>query len=301
MDWEDWLRSASAPPSDTEDSKRQRTEDQIRAALRNYEPLNGKEYRVFAKGSYANNTNVRLNYDVDIAVEYRGYFYYDLMFDLQGEPKETVGISASTDPYTRADFKADVKGALEAAFGSTAISDGRIAYRVRDNKTTLPADVVPCWEYRRYDRIENGMPVFQEGSCVFPRGGTRTPNYPEQQRVNGNEKNEATSYRYKRMVRGLKKLQTRLVDNGAAIEELPSYLVECLVYNVDSNLFGNNAYLADMRQVLAAIYNSTLDGGDSNDWVEVNELKYLYRGTKDWTPLQVRTLASAAWDELGFD
>jgi hypothetical protein len=299
MDWEAWLRNSSSPPSETEDDKREKTERQIRDTLANHSPLQGKNYRIYAKGSYANNTNVRLDYDVDIAVEYRGYFYYDLCFDLKDQPKEVVGVETSTDPYTRDAFKADIKKALENAFGSTAISAGKIAYRVREQKTTLPADVVPCWEYKRYDRIESGVPYFHEGSCVFPTGGVRTPNYPAQQQTNGNNKNTRTGTRYKRMVRALKRLQSRLVDGGVLSAELPSYLLECLVYNVPDSAFGHDAYLQDMREVLAQIFNSTLQSGDWNDWEEVNGLKYLYRGKTSWTHDQVRALADAAWNELG--
>ena len=71
MDWEQWLRNSVSPPSDTEDSKRERTERQIRTALQNYEPLQGKKYAVYSKGSYANNTNVRQDSDVDVGVGLR--------------------------------------------------------------------------------------------------------------------------------------------------------------------------------------------------------------------------------------
>lgn len=166
MDWEAWLRAAAEPPSNNEDDKRQSTENQIRGALANCEALEGRPYIVYAKGSYANNTNVRLNYDVDIAVEYRGFFYSDFMFDLEGWTNADVGNSSSDDPYTRAQFKRDIRAALVAAFGAGAINDGRIAYRVREKTTTLPADVVPCWEYRRYDTLQAGLPTYHEGSCV---------------------------------------------------------------------------------------------------------------------------------------
>src|SRR5690242_5552675 len=98
MDWEAWLRAAAEPPSNNEDDKRERTENQIRAALANCDAVKGRPYIVYAKGSYANNTNVRLNYDVDIAVEYRGFFYNDFMFDLEGWTNADVGVSASDDP-----------------------------------------------------------------------------------------------------------------------------------------------------------------------------------------------------------
>lgn len=300
MDWEAWLRAAKEPPTEHEDAKRQRTEDQIRQALRDHAALNGRPYVVYTKGSYANNTNVRLNYDVDIAVEFRGYFYYDLMFDVQGRPPRDVGITPSSDPCTRNQFKADIRSALENAFGASAVAAGDIAYRVREQKTTLPADVVPCWEYRRYDRIVNGIPVFHEGSRVYPTSGGYKDNYPKVQLDNGIAKNNRTSYRYKWMVRALKRLQTKLVNDGLLASELPSYLMECLVYNVPDGKFGQSTYKADMRAVLATIFNATLSSGDSDDWCEVHELRYLLRGTSDWSKADVHRLAAVAWDTLGF-
>ncbi|MFI0406013.1 nucleotidyltransferase [Actinomadura sp. 3N508] len=303
MDWESWLRNSAAPPSDHEDSKRERTEKQIRDALKSHEPLQDRDYVVYAKGSYANNTNVRLDYDVDIAVEYRGYFYSDLAFELEGMPDSSVGVVSSTDSYSVADFKRDIRLALEVAFGKSAVKPGRIAFRVREQKTTLPADVVPCWEYRRYDRIKNGEPVYHQGARIFPSSGWPINNYPGIQLENGKDKNSGfrTGGRYKRMTRALKRLQTRLVDDGLLEDSLPSYLIECLVYNVPDDSFGHSTYKADMRAVLARIFNSTLASGDWNDWHEVHELKYLFRGDCDWTHQQVHRLADAAWNEMGFE
>jgi hypothetical protein len=301
MDWEQWLRRSAEPPSDNEDQKRERTEKQIRDALSSHESLKGRNYVVYAKGSYANNTNVRLDYDVDVAVEYRGFFFSDLMFDLEGQPDSAVDVVPTTDPYTCAQFKEDVRHALEMAFGKSAVDIGRIAYRVREKKTTLPADVVPCWEYRRYDRIVAGRPVYQQGTRVIPSSGVYINNYPAQQLQNGRDKNNRTGGRYKRMVRALKRLEGRLVSSGQLTEELPSYLIECLVYNVADASFGHSTYRADMRAVLATIFNETLVGGAWNDWEEVNELKYLFRGDKGWTREQVHNLAAAAWNEMGFE
>jgi hypothetical protein len=300
MDWEAWLRSASKPPSETEDTKRQRTQDEIRQALSASSALKGKNYEVYAKGSYANNTNVRLNYDVDIAVEYRGFFYSDLCFELEGEPKESLGIFPSTDPYTPDEFKSDIRAALVKAFGETSVTDGRIAFRIREKKTTLPADIVPCYEYRRYDRLlGNGSPFYHVGSRIFPATGWAINNFPEQQLSNGREKNVRTGSRYKYTVRALKRLQTYLMDRDLIQKELASYLIECLVYNIVDTRFGGPAYLADMREVLAAIFNATLSTGDYTEWEEVNGLKYLFRGSSDSMRQEAHALADTAWNELG--
>lgn len=299
MNWEAWLRSAANPPSDNEDDKRKRAEAQIRDALANYVGLQGRQYVVYAKGSYANNTNVRLNYDVDIAVEYCGFFYYDICLGLDGWTKEAIGIQPIADPYTRDNFKRDIRAALVQAFGATAVENGRIAYRVRQKKTTLPADVVPCWEFRRYDTLFLGTPNYSEGSRVYPSTGPHKDNYPKKQLTNGTAKNNRTSYRYKRMVRALKKVQTKLVSDGKLDKELASYLTESLVYNVGDPSFNHPTYLQDMRGVLAAIFNATLDGGGSNDWEHVHGLEYLFRGNQGWTTTQVHTMASVAWDAMG--
>lgn len=296
MDWEDWLRKAAKRPSDYEDSRRQTTEDEIRKALRASDALSGRPYRVYAKGSYANNTNVRLNYDVDIAVEYEGYFYYDLVLDAEGLDKSDVGVHTSADPYTRDEFKADIRAALEAAYGKSAVSIGKIAYRVREKKTTLPADVVPCWEYHRYD----SRTTFHVGSCVFPAGGDRKPNYPQQQYKNGVAKNDRTGRRYKRMVRACKKLQTRLLDAGATFDQIASYHMECLVYNVPDDQFNRSTYMADMRGVLAHLFNQTLANGGWKEFEEVNGLKYLFSADGP-TRAQVHAFADAAWNEIGFE
>ena len=299
MDWETWLRTAVKRPSDHEESKRASTEAQIRKALDNYAPLNGRPYRVYAKGSYANNTNVRLNYDVDIAVEYHGYFYYDLCFELEGKDKSVVDVIDSSDPYTRTQFKTDILAALYVAFGESAVEPGKIAYRIRENKTTLPADVVPCWEYRRYDHIVNGSPLVHVGSRVFPSGGGSKDNYPKIQLDNGIAKSNATGKRYKRMVRAFKKLQTKMVSEGVLDVELPSYFTESLLYNVGNEAFGHTTYLSDLQAVLAQIFNATLISGNYAEWTQANELQYLFHGA--FTRGDAHKVASTAWDYLGFE
>jgi tRNA nucleotidyltransferase (CCA-adding enzyme) len=69
MSLEDKLSGWIGPSSDTEKDKQDRTERMIREAIDSHEPFNDCSLKVFAKGSYANNTNVRTDSDVDIAVQ----------------------------------------------------------------------------------------------------------------------------------------------------------------------------------------------------------------------------------------
>jgi hypothetical protein len=145
--------------------------------------------------------------------------------------------------------------------------------------------------------MANGTPVFHIGSRVYPKSGTHKDNYPALQLLNGRQKTKNTGRRYKKMVRALKKLQTKLADDGVLDAELPSYLIECIVYNVPDDKFNNTTYLADMREVLAFIFNGTLPTGDWDNWLEVHDLHYLFRGSS-WTHDEVHHLADVAWDYM---
>jgi hypothetical protein len=300
-DWESTLRRWKNPPSDTEDLKRDRTEDEIREALRASEQLSNSTMSVYAKGSYKNNTNVRLGYDVDIAAEYGGFVFSDFVHEAAGLSQADVGRSAYTGDYSVEQFKDDVEEALVEAFGRRAVKRGNIAMRVRERSTTLPADVVPCFEYHLiHGRTPLGEAVYRQGHRVYPDSGSPVINYPQQQYENGVAKNTRTGHRYKHLVRILKNLENEIVEQGL-IKDLPSYLVECLVFNVPDDSFGHPTYMADLRAVLATIFNKTMADDRCNDWVEVNDIKYLFRSSQPWTRRQAHEFADCAWDFVGFE
>ncbi len=299
-DWEATLRSWVKPPSDNEDSKCDMTETQIKEALAASPRLKGVGYKVYAKGSYANNTNVRLDYDVDIAVECTDFFYSDTT----GAPADVVkAAEAQRHPYTgqygAAQFKNDVEQALVDYYGRSAVTRGNMAMRVREKKTTLPADVVPCFEYHLvYGLNWLGVLQYHQGTRIYPDSGTHIHNWPQQQRDRGNAKNEATGHRYKRMVRALKRLENDLIKAGL-LKELPSFLMECLVYNVPNAWLNNSTYVADMRAILAGIFNATMTDDDCKEWLEVSERKYLFHSSQPWTRAQAHELADKGWNRMG--
>lgn len=60
------LTNWTKPPSDSEQSKLERSERMVRDAISADEKLKTKSTETFGQGSYANNTNVRLNSDIDM-------------------------------------------------------------------------------------------------------------------------------------------------------------------------------------------------------------------------------------------
>lgn len=71
---EDTLQRWTAPLSSTEEDRVQNTVRMIKDAVTSYAKLSGCEKEIFAQGSYANNTNVRQNSDVDICIMLKSTF-----------------------------------------------------------------------------------------------------------------------------------------------------------------------------------------------------------------------------------
>jgi mRNA deadenylase 3'-5' endonuclease subunit Ccr4 len=129
---------------------------------------------------------------------------------------------------------------------------------------------------------------------------SRVINWPEQHYQNGVVKNTHTGTRYKRIVRCLKSLSNEMVDAGVSTAEVPSFLVECLGWNVPNDHFQHSSYTADVRAALAYLFNNTRSNDDCGEWGEVSELKYLFRSFQKWTRSQAHQFISDAWDYIGF-
>jgi len=300
-DWELMLAAWSKPQSDTENEKRTRTERAITDALNAVDEIRSLPIHVYAKGSYDNRTNVRLDSDVDINVEYTGIAYYDFTDGLQGTTGDEAGFQPVIRPYSPAQLKDDVERALAATFTPSAVQRGNKAITLREQNNRLAADIVPCFTYYRYyGRGPGGRLLEHKGTKLFPDRGTPVINWPRQHYDNGVAKNAATGKRFKSLVRILKRLENELVANTDA-PAVPSYLIECLVYNVPNDAFGHSRLTDDLQAVLAHIWNNTRTGADCNDWVEVNGLKWLFYGSQPWTWQQAHAFADRAWNYVGFE
>jgi hypothetical protein len=244
-----------------------------------------------------------LDYDMDIAVECTEFFYYDL--DLLAMDQRSATASQFRpygNDYGLTAFKADIEAALVDHYGRDAIIRGNTALRVREESTTLPADVVPCCAYRLrtgMDRLGGIQSIC--GTLLRPDRGPDIINWPQQQLENGIRKNNATNHRYKDVVRALKCLKNQLVKEGKLSTEFQSFLIECLVYNVPDGKFNHSKYLDEMHDVLDYILDATLRDNTCSDWTEVNERKCLFDSSQPWTYQQAHNFASTAWTRMGLE
>jgi hypothetical protein len=160
---------------------------------------------------------------------------------------------------------------------------------------------VPCFEHRFYggNTREN---YFVEGTQLFPDKGRTIVNWPKQNYDNGVTKNDNTGRRFKAITRILKNLRFELIDDDQKIaEKIPSFLIECLVWNVPDDSLRLGTLHAGVRAAIAYLWNETRTDATCKDWTEVNQIKYLFHASQGWTRADVNTFLQAAWDYVGFE
>lgn len=290
MSLEDILSGWTGPSSDTEKDKQDRTERMIRQAIDSHAAFNNCSLKVYAKGSYANNTNVRSDSDVDIAVECTDVLYWE---------KSEEGNHTPGDPYegiwTPAKLRAELLSAMKAKFPGQVDSKGSTAIQINSNSARVDADVVPCFSFRYYTKYEP-----RDGTKIFKTDGSSIVNYPVQQLENGIAKNKRTGYAYKKGVRLLKRIENAMAADGT-FRELPSFFMECLAYNCPDNVFWLPTWTECLRAMLLHIWNSLQGDEPTTDrWVEVNECFFLFHSNQKWTREDGREFAKAAWNYCGF-
>ena len=293
MNIENTLSGWTGPSSATEQDKQERTERMIREAIALHNPFSNCLLRIYAKGSYANNTNVRADSDVDIAVECTEAEYWD------GERQSTAETSPYVGIWTPDKLRSELNAAMRAKFPTQVDSSGSTAIQINSSTARVNADVVPCFSYRHY--FSNGES--QKGTFIFMTDGKRIVNYPAQQLENGKHKNIRTSHRYKKAVWVLKRVENAMVDAGAH-REVPSFFVECLVYNCPDYVICKSSWTETVRGMLVHIWEG-LQGAEPDDseakWLEVNECFYLFHHGQKWTRADGREFALAAWNYLGYE
>lgn len=288
----EWVK----PSSDNEKSQQERAERMVRNAIKSSDAFNSSNVKIYTKGSYPNNTNVRQDSDVDVVVELQDCVYYDY---LSGQEPATETSKSYSGTWTPATWRSAVRTALIAHFGTSSVTPGRIAINISAVSGSRPsADVVPSFDYFRYD--DPFRRTAHNGSCVFPSdGGEKIVNWPDQQLDNGQALNKQTGSRYKCYVRALKNAENTLVDIGT-INDLASYFMECLVYNVPVATLRSGDLDTGFRATLYHLWAGLKDGSAQDKWIEPNELKWLFEGHQKWTVDDAKGLVRATWNYLGY-
>ena len=282
------------PSSDDEVAQQERALRMVREAMSASSTLTNVKKQIYAKGSYANNTNVRRDSDVDIAVDCHECIYYD-------SPHVSPPVSQPTaysGPWTPQAWRQAIVKALTDKFGADVDTSGSVAIYLPKVEGSRPSiDVVPGFHFRRYTSADGS--AWHDGSRVFPKTGAAIVNWPAQQLANGRKKNDDTGRRYKNFVRALKNAENRLVELGT-IDEKPSYLMECMVYNVGNPTLVNGSLSAAFKATLQELWSGLGNEAVWKEWLEPNRLKWAFRGDKAWTGQDAQDVVTGAWNLLEY-
>ncbi|ANU10868.1 nucleotidyltransferase [Planococcus antarcticus DSM 14505] len=272
---EDTFQNWSKPASENEESKCENAIRMIRDALSKSAALKNRGIQLIPKGSYHNNTNVRLTSDVDIAVKLKDVFFADYP---DGQGHKDFGNSDAD--YTFAQYRSDIEAAIVNHFGIENVELGNKAIQINFNSYRVDADVVPCFEHRRYSL---GGSYLTGTEFQTRHSQNRIINFPEQHYINGVRKNTETSRRYKKLVRIFKRLRYNLLDEGYAVEKVSSFLVESLIWNVPNDRFNNATLTEDVQKCFDYLIEKTSSVEKTKEWGEVSELLYLFRANRKYT------------------
>lgn len=292
------LMAMSRPASDTEEAKMENARTAILKALSNSTILSSNAYEVFGQGSYANNTNIRNNSDVDINVCYTSGFFYKVP---NGVTASELGLN-NPCTYSYSQFKNDIERMLKSYFGVNQVLRKNKCIHVNGNTYRSEIDVVPTWKYRRYT---DKWGSYQEGVRLISDKGQTVDNYPKQHLRNGIAKNDRTYRRYKRLVRIVKSIKAKMEENGFySNSNITSFLIEGLVYNFPDSKFDLYSASFDWNSILRNsiffIWNGCGEGNESwKEWVEPSECLYLMYGHK-WNCSDVKEFTHRMWNYLGY-
>ncbi|KZY66510.1 hypothetical protein A3735_22980, partial [Oleiphilus sp. HI0061] len=238
----------------------------------------------------ANNTNVRLDSDVDIAVECNDVLYWD---------ESEKGTHNPGTPYegiwTPEKLRSELLAAMRSKFPGQIDSSGSTAIQINSSSARVDADVVPCFSFRYHMKYGS-----RDGTKVFKTDGSNIVNYPAQQLEHGVDKNKRTNYAYKKGVRLLKRLENLMYESGE-FRELPSFFIECLVFNCPDEIFSKPNWTERLRGLLFHIWNELQGEEPSTDrWTEANDCFFLFHSSQKWSRADGREFANAAWNYLEF-
>ncbi len=286
------------PASETEEQKISNAISMIKDAVKANENLKGLNVEFIIQGSYGNNTNVKLDSDIDVCVMLTDTVFCKYR---EGASDKDYGYSDGTTKFS--DYRGWIISAMVSKFGAENVTTGNKSIKIKSNSYRVHADVVPAFQYRNY-RYEknNNAKDFYEGIKFYSSDNTEVINYPKRHTAKGIEKNDQTLRRYKRTVRLYKRVRNKMIEDGIPVSSnIRSFLIECMLWNVPNNIFTNTKTWNEvLRETIISLYNSTKTEEGCKIWVECSELYYLFHSERKWNREDTNAFLVQMWNYLEY-
>ena len=255
----------------------------------------GKSFEVFLQGSYGNDTNIYGESDVDVVIRLDSIMRSDLS-KLPDEQKNAYHKTYARATYTFDEFKQGVINQLIAIFGKHNVILGTKAVKIKDNGSRRNADVVICYQYRRYLSFHNIDVQEYVPGIIFPTTTSgEIINYPTKHAEKCTTNHQATDSMFKPMVRILKNMRSQMVEEGMIHDgAVPSYYLEGLFYNVPKEQYVSSSYgdtfcngvnwllEADRKKLVCANEQYWLLGNSNVQWNDADFDSFLAAVCKFW-------------------
>lgn len=286
------------PPSETEEQKISNAISMIKDAINAHEILKTKNIEFIVQGSYGNNTNIKLDSDIDICAMLKDTFYDEYR---EGVKRENYGFIDGTNNFT--EYKNHIIDALQKKFGKENVKPGNKAIYIESNTYRVHSDVVPAFQFRNFrNETKNNPNDFIEGVKFFTANSDGIVNYPKIHVKNGIAKNDNTLRRFKRTVRLYKRIRNKMKEDGIPVSEnIRSFLIESLLWNVPNTIFNSTDSWNDiLRNSIISLYNSTKTEEGCKSWGEVSEQFYLFHSGRKWTREETNAFLVQMWNYLEY-
>lgn len=263
--------------------------DRIKRALDADAQLALRSFEVFLQGSYRNSTNIHGESDVDVVAMLTQTYMpeYGALGALERQQAEGA---ASPATYHLTDFRRDVSNAIRSAFPYHEVTEGGKSIKIPRTANNIPADVVPCLEYRLYQSSFGLLanPSYIPGIWIWDtRLNIGVVSFPKRHYDNGVARHAATGQWYKPAVRMFKNARCWLDDHHAMPEgTVSSFQIECLLHNVPVDQLGTS-YHATFVNVL-----NWLNKADMSQFTCQNGVQLLF-GDGRWTTAKARAYCNA--------
>lgn len=297
--WNDRLWHWERPPSDHEESKIQRAATIATELVRKNATLTAANVKIMPQGSYYNNTNVRLEADMDLRVQLPTLMVRYANGVTPSVADEALGYYAvgRTIKEQASEVRDELAKDCRTQFGAANVSVGSKAVSVDGlDGSHADVDLVPAFHLKYVVAHESGEYRTISGVGISGADGSETWNFPEQHHANGISKRVATALRFKKVARSLKRLNYELCEIGAISRRLPSFLIECLAYLVEDSHYLHEEDDRFLRILRVSLRLQTLINDDEyvSTACEINDIKFLFHTSQAWTVNDARNFISAA-------
>lgn len=287
---EETLCSYCSAVSDTEQARIENAKSMIKSAINDSSEFQGLEYEIFEQGSYANNTNIKVESDIDICVMLTSTFFCNYP---DGKTNSDYEHTSGTITYN--DYKQRVVRALNKKFVND-IKIGNKSINIRSNSYRVNADVVIAFQYRDYKRLDsNNKDVYTEGIKFISSNNDIIVNYPKEHIKNGISKNKLTGLKYKKLVKIFKTIKGDITND----DKISSFLIEALIWNTPNNVFNYTNWSEITQETIRWLYWE-INNNKCSAWGEVSECLYLFNNNRKWTQEDAKDFLLKMWHHMEY-